>query len=346
VTLAVQVQKGNGEEVRRILDRSGAVDRRVKIVESDGSVQIPLLRVLDEAESSIIRSLGGEVIEMTHPSQRAARETPFDSIRAALDIPVEAKALLPQKWELLGDVLVIKLYPALERWKAEIAEAYAAELGARTVLREIAPVTGQFREPQVEKLMGGGTETVHVENGIKYKLDAARLMFSSGNMDERLRMASISKPGETVVDMFAGIGYFTLPLAKYSKPDLVIAHEINPLSHAYLVENVRLNGLWGTVEPRLGDCMAADEGVADRVLMGYVGTTHLYLRKAIRILRGPGTIHYHETCPEALLAERPRQRVADAVEAEGAKARVLLQREVKSYAPGVTHVVLDVFVNP
>jgi tRNA wybutosine-synthesizing protein 2 len=345
VRRALQVPRPRGEEARHFLDSSRAVERGVRIVERGASVQIPLARELTHDELLRMAELGGELVELAEALPREVRVAPFERIRAALDIPAEAKEMLPDKWEMLGDVLIVKLDSRLEGWKRQIAEAYASELEARTVLQETAPITGQYREPQVEKLWGSGTETVHLENGIRYKLDAARLMFASGNIDERQRMATISKPGETVVDMFAGIGYFTLPLAKYSRPARVVAHEINPLSHSYLMENVALNGL-DNVEPRLGDCADAEEGIADRVLMGYVGTTHLYLRKAIRILRGPGVIHYHETCPNAMLADRPRARVAEAAKDEGAKAEVLLQREVKSYAPGVSHVVLDVFVTP
>ncbi len=343
MTGAVQVHRAKGQVARVFLDRAGAVERRVRIVERGDFVQIPLKRALDGAEMAKARELGGELVELAEAVPRDVRVSPIDNVRTSLDIPEEAKAQLPEKWEMLGDVLVLKLDSGLDRWLTGIAAAYARELGARTVLREVAHITGQFREPQVVKLWGGGTETVHLENGIRYKMDAAKLMFASGNIDERQRMATISKPGETVVDMFAGIGYFTLPLAKYSRPARVVAHEINPVSHSYLVENVALNGL-DNIEPRLGDCANAEEGIADRVLMGYVGTTHLYLRKAIRILRGPGVIHYHETCPNALLAERPRGRVLDAARAEGVKAEIVRMREVKSYAPGVSHVVLDIMI--
>ncbi|MFH0816584.1 MAG: class I SAM-dependent methyltransferase family protein [Methanobacteriota archaeon] len=341
---AVQVPKSSGEEARIALDRAGAVERGVKIHESGDFVQIPLSRGLGDDELALVRSLGGVLVELAAAVPRTVRAAPYENILRALKIPEDAKALLPDKWELLGDVLVLKLDEFLEDWLEQISAAYAEELGAKTVLREVAPISGQYREPGVEELWGDGTETTHVENGIKYNLDAAKLMFSSGNMDERLRMATISKPGEVVVDMFAGIGYFTLPLAKYSKPSRVVAYEINPLSHSYLVNNVALNGL-DNVEPRLGDCAEAEERIADRVLMGYVGTTHLYLRKAMRILRGPGIIHYHETCPNALLPDRPTGRVMDAAKAEGLKAEVARCREVKSYAPGVSHVVLDVRVD-
>lgn len=52
----------------------------------------------------------------------------------------------------------------------------------------------------------------HRENGILYCLDVTRCMFSSGNVTEKARMGRLACGGETVVDLFAGIGYHTLPL--------------------------------------------------------------------------------------------------------------------------------------
>jgi tRNA wybutosine-synthesizing protein 2 len=79
--------------------------------------------------------------------------------------------------------------------------------------------------------------------------------------------------------------------------------------------------------------------------MGYVGTTHEFLPTAFAALKpGGGTIHYHETCPEELLPARPWARVQAASEAADRKVHLGLYRYVKSYAPGVGHVVLDVAV--
>ena len=135
-------------------------------------------------------------------------------------------------------------------------------------------------------------------------------MYSKGNLAERKRMSKLGQ-GEIVVDMFAGIGYFSIPMAVHARPEKFFSIEINPESFAYLKENIRLNHVEGIITPILGDCsQAAPEGEADRVIMGYVGTTHHYLEPAMKALKKSGGIlHYRETVPENLARTRPEERI-------------------------------------
>lgn len=272
--------------------------------------------------------------------------TPFESIARKIDIPKEKKDLLPRKWELLGDVLLMKIPSGLEGLKETVARAYAEELVAKTVLRDLG-IEGDLREPSVEVLFGSDTETTHKENGVLFRLDCARLMFSSGNVDERIRMATITGRGEVVVDMFAGIGFFSVPIAVHSGPRTVHAIELNPVAFHYLQENIALNGVGDIVIPHLGDNRDFEpEGIADRVIMGYLTDTHHFLPKALDLLKDDGgIIHYHEKCPNELLETRPLDRVKREVEINGMEPELLDSRTVKSYAPGVSHVVLDVRVH-
>jgi len=271
--------------------------------------------------------------------------TPFENINQSIIIPNHLKVFLPRKWELLGDVLLLKIPDELEPLKEEIAKVYANELNAKAVLRDLG-IEGNLREPKVEILWGRKTETIHKENGVKFKLDCAKLMFSSGNIDERIRMATISNKDEVVVDMFAGIGFFSLPMAVHSKPNRIYALELNPVAYHYLSENIRLNVVEDIVSPILGDNREFDrEGIADRVVMGYLEDTHLFLPKALSLLKEEGgIIHYHEKCPNELLQKRPIQNVRKEVRKKGRNMKLINQKIVKSYAPGVSHIVLDVEV--
>jgi tRNA wybutosine-synthesizing protein 2 len=85
-----------------------------------------------------------------------------------------------------------------------------------------------FRSPQVEILKGDNGWVEHKENGIVYCYDVTKCMFSSGNITEKLWIGKMDCRDEVVVDMFAGIGYFTLPYLVHAKAKHVHACEWNP----------------------------------------------------------------------------------------------------------------------
>ena len=208
---------------------------------------------------------------------------------------------------------------------------------------EIDHIQGTKREPVYRILYGSETETINKENGCLFKLDLAKVMWSKGNNNERLRIAKLVRDDETVIDMFAGIGYFSIPIGVHSNAKQVHAIEINPNSYHYLCENIKLNKL-DNITPILGDCMVETPKLkADRILMGYVKTTHHYLKVAIDSLNEGGILHYHETVPEKLIDSRPIDRIV--AQAGDREVELLKINKIKKYSPGVQHVVIDARIN-
>jgi tRNA wybutosine-synthesizing protein 2 len=256
---------------------------------------------------------------------------------AQLHVPAE---FAPTKWERIGDVLVIRLRDAARPYADRIARALGEVLACRTVVEDASGIHGVLRTPDIRPLWGDGTETVHLEGGVRYKLDVAKVMFASGNVAERIAIASKVRDGSVVVDLFAGIGYFALPIAVHARPAAVYACELNPVAFVYLQENVRLNRATAVV-PLLGDCReTAPEGAADVVLMGHFSATE-YLDVAFRTLGEQGLVVFHTLCPREQYPESPIRRFTEAgrehwYDVESAHARI-----VKSYAPGIVHAVLE-----
>ena len=239
------------------------------------------------------------------------------------------------KGKVIGDILVIK-------GDIEHPEKLLETPGVNRIVK-LGRISGLKREPDVEVIIGEGTETIHRENKCSFKLDVSRIMWSKGNTTERKRMSTIAKKGETIVDMFAGIGYFSIPIAVHSKPAKIYSIEINPLSYGYLCENVHLNKVEGILEPILGDCREiAPRAIADRVLMGYIGNTNEYLDVAMDVLKEGGIIHYHESVPDKLKFIRPVDRINEAaMAADRELVEIVNKRIIKPYSPGVYHVVVD-----
>lgn len=244
------------------------------------------------------------------------------------------------KWKKIGNILILdnKFIVQSDKQLKELSDKHKV----KTVMK-VDHIHGTKREPVIKLLYGEDTETINKENGCLFKLDLKKVMWSKGNNNERIRIAKLVEDNETVIDMFAGIGYFSIPIGVHSNAKQVYSIEINPNSFHYLKENIKLNKI-NNIIPLLGDCMdITPEYSADRIIMGYVKTTHHYLKTAIDSLNKGGVIHYHETVPEKLMDTRPINRIKEV--AGDRSVEFLKLNKVKKYSPGVFHVVCDVRIN-
>jgi len=255
----------------------------------------------------------------------------------------------PGSWAVIGSVILVEVGDAPR--PTELGEALLAIHGGADTVLARGGIDGDHREPSVEVIAGeGDTETVHHEHGTEYALDLAEVMFSPGNKTERARMGEVVGDGECVLDMFAGIGYFTLPMARNGAH--VTAIERNPASFQFLVENVVRNGVQDAVETYRADCRdVIERGLAgdrngdpafafDRVVMGYYDA-YEYLDSALPVLDPGGIVHLHEATPESLAPDRPIGRLQEAAAAANRTVEVVDTRTVKGYSEGVSHVVVD-----
>lgn len=242
--------------------------------------------------------------------------------------------------EKIGDILILdnKFTVQSDTQLKELSDKH----NVKTIMK-VDHIYGTKREPVIKLLYGNDTETINKENECLFKLDLKKVMWSKGNNNERIRIAKLVEDNETVIDMFAGIGYFSIPIGVHSNAKQIYSIEINPNSFHYLKENIKLNKI-SNITPLLGDCINITQDYkADRIIMGYVKTTHHYLKVAIDSLNKGGVIHYHETVPEKLMDIRPINRIKEL--AGDRQVEFLKLNKVKKYSPGVFHVVCDARIN-
>ncbi len=263
----------------------------------------------------------------------------------------EELALIPTGYQIIGDIMLLNLKSPLLKHQDLIANAILEILPPiKTVYLHAGGIKGQFREPSQVRYIAGEKKSVtrHVENRVVFEFDIEKIMFAKGNINERKYLPRLVQPGEIVVDMFAGIGYFSVPIAVHAKPSLIYSIEINPTSFGFLQKNIALNKVESVIKPLLGNCgdivpqLAKDGIIADRIIMGILPAPKDYLPMALQLTR-PGkhtTMHYEGVVVRKDI-EPLFQDVKDACQARGRVATLREWRIVKNYGPFKYHAVLD-----
>ena len=257
-------------------------------------------------------------------------------------------------FDIVGDIAIIKLPSTSSVSPQTAAKAIMTRhRNVKTVLLQTSPVAGDLRLRRLTHVAGENkTSTVHREFGCLFSVDVARSYFSPRLSHERIRIAGIVKPNETVVNMFAGVGCFSIIIAKKVNTSKVFSIDVNPAAIKFMQENIRLNRVYGKVIPLLGDAKeiinSRLQRVADRVLMPLPEKAREYLPYAVSALKtSGGWIHYygfeHATKAENPL-EKAKLKVASTLDASGVNFEVPFVRVVRSTGPNWFQLVADVHV--
>jgi tRNA (guanine37-N1)-methyltransferase len=199
--------------------------------------------------------------------------------------------------DVIGDIAIVKLRQGSEGKEGALAEAILTEMkSVRCVYGQAGGIEGDFRLRKLRHLGGEKrTMTVHKENGIRLKLDVETSYFSPRLSTERLRIADRVGEGEKVLNMFAGVGPYSILIAKKTK---VWSCELNAAAFKFHVENNKLNKVERNIQMIEGDAMALPErlkgeGMFDRVLMPHPSQSNLFLHAALSMLGQGGVAHYY-----------------------------------------------------
>ena len=265
--------------------------------------------------------------------------------------PLELK-LLYKSYDIVGDIAVIRVPKSLKQKSEIVAEAVMqTHKRVKTVLRQTSPVSGDFRLRELEWVVGERkTETLHKEHGCLFKVDLERCYFSPRLLYERRRIAQHVQPGEVIVNMFAGVGCYSIIIAKHSEAEKIYSIDVNPVAIHYMQENIKLNKVEGRVVPVQGDAKKIVEetlrNVADRVVMPLPERAYEYLDCALLALKPTGGwIHYYDfehAKKGGNPIEKIESKVSEKLQMLGVNFEVALGRIVRTTGPNWYQVVLDV----
>lgn len=356
VRYAFRVHKEDGEPVRRILDEFDIVDYSCKPFADDVYLYLPLHRYPEKEERLGIRDrLMPFILSLPHPKEKMeyhgwyVKDLSFQVHKKA---PTVSDLLgFSVAYEIIGDIAVLDDKIEADGSESDVSVSDVADAvltahpAVKTVLLSKGPISGEFRTRDLEFIAGvRKTETVHKEYGCKYKVDLGRAYFTPRLSTERHRILKQIKEGDVVIDMFAGVGPYSILIAKSARPAQVIANDKNEAAVELLKENIVLNKVKNITALNADALFLSDEyaGLGDHVIMNLPHNACDFLDTAVTVCKPGGVIHYYAMTSEDDLFDGSAERIREAAKKQGRDIDVLEKKTVRSYAPRQYNICLDV----
>ena len=206
---------------------------------------------------------------------------------------------LSSSFDIIGTIAIIKIPEVLSSKKKLIGDVLIDQIKpVKTVFCQVSPVEGDYRLRKLEFISGENTPiTIYREHGCTFEVDVINTYFSPRLSTERLRLSKLIKPNEMIINMFGGVGTFSIIISHSNKSSRIYSIDSNPVANDICRRNIETNKLTGKVIPILGD--AREEiynkfrGIANRVLMPLPEKARDFVDSAVSSLaKSKGIVHY------------------------------------------------------
>ena len=324
----IRVPKAEGNPVRMSLKAEGLLDLDHRIAADGEYLFIPILS----------DSYGDYTTEDRELEAIEHQETDYRML-----LPEDIRDVLPNSFDCIGDLIIVKIEDPLLPYKSQIGEALLkVNRNVRLVLMD-GGVKGELRIRELEPIAGSGTtETRHRESGVTMITDPAKVYFNPRLATERMHVASEVRDGETIIDMFAGVAPFGLVVCKHARPKVVYSIDLNHDAHLFMQRNIELNKVTNII-PMEGDAseVVRDLPQADRVIMNLPQIAYRFLDVALSKTKKGGIVHMHRIM-ERDTSDELTQELVDKMCQMGLDCHLAEKRELKTYSPTASVYVFDI----
>lgn len=324
-------------------------DTKLEIQKDGNSIYVPLLRQPSPEELKAFMEQAENAEISTHTFQQRPKRA--KNLIEMLDgkLPPHLLSVLPRSADVVGDIAIIEIPPELEAHKVAVGKAVLnINKKVKTVLAKTSAVSGTYRLREYVIIAGDAkTITIHKEHGCKYYVDVAKIYFSPRLSYEHNRVASLVNEDETIIDLFAGVGPFSILIANTHENVMVYAVDVNPDAVEFLKKNIRLNSVENKVHPLLGDARQVVKEklsrTADRVIMNLPEKAIEFIDVACEALKQTGGIvHFYGFVNASITLESMQSRFTKAIERCGRKVEeISTAKSVRATAPHEWQFVLD-----
>ena len=353
-TICLKAPKKQGEKTISLVNKLGLFNKSLKIQREKDSLCIPLVRQPSDNELAILNK---QVSDYRLDSSKifTEKQHPARSLIQVLENKLSPHLLssLPQALDIIGNIAIIEIPLELKAYENQIGQAIMeTHKNIKTVLAKAGAISGTYRVRNLTLIAGDNkTQTIHKEFGCSYHVDLARAFFSPRLSHEHERVALLVKSGETVVDLFAGVGPFSILIAKKNPKVKVYAVDINPEAVELLRVNVRVNRVENRVFPILGDAKeiaaAKLSRLGDRVIMNLPETAMDFVNVACQVIKPQGgIIHFYAFIRAPNSIENSKLMFLQEVKQAGKKLETFLYgKSIRETAPYESQIVLDAKVD-
>ena len=332
-SIAVKVPLSEGEKVKKELKRKGLLRTELKPRRENNHILFPVKKNVD----------GFEMVTEDFPQRR---ENP-SSYKDVVDIPPHLKRYLPTSYDIIGDIILIKIPREVRSHGKEIGEALLKIHKNVVSVYHAEPVKGEYRLRNLKLLAGEPkTRTKYKEYGVELEVDVAKVFFSPRLSNERYRIAKLVRDNEVVIDMFAGCAPFSIVIAKHSNPKIIYAMDINTHAIELAKINVKKNKLLHKIEVIEGDSAEIAKDLyklgvkADRIIMNHPFGEREFIKSALLLSKKGTFIHYY-----SILKEEEMQDFIEKIKGlTGNSIEVEKINKIKTYAPREFYTCFDIIV--
>lgn len=335
----IQVRFKQAEQTRMFLSKNKILRTDLRIIRDKQFVYFPIKTIPKTLFKTKVT-----IVEKEFEKQKTKPKT----YRDILKLPKQIQDELPTSYDIIGDIILIKLPKNLQKYKKNIGESLLITNKNIKVVCAIEAVTGELRTRNLEIIAGEQrTTTTHKEYGVLFDVDVQKTYFSPRLATERKHIASLVKPKETIVDMFAGVAPFSIMIATYAHPAIIYALDKNKEAIRYAKQNIRKNKLLDKIEaismdakdaPRIFKKMNIQ---ADRIIMTLPFSAHLFFSQALQIAADTCNIHYYDILKEEKIHERLKD-LEQIAKKNKATITFLEKRKIKTYAPREFYIGIDI----
>ncbi len=343
--MQVKCLKVKAKDGENVLEKLRKLDLRLSNFKISKEGNYLLIPVKPSADLNSIKLVSARAVDIVESDLQAKSERKNLVENLKVKLPGNLQAHIPRSFDIIGHAAIISLPQPLESHALEIGQTIVeTHKNVKTVLAKQTSIEGEHRLRKYRLIAGENkTETIHRENGCRFLVDVTKAYFNPRLSNEHYRIAKSVKDEEIIVDMFTGVGPFSILIAKLHKNIKVYAIDSNPDAIYYLKKNLSLNKVEDKIIPYSGDAkiVVPRIGKADRVIMNLPEHSIEYIDSASKILSKNGVVHYYSFIREPDPELKALEEVSKAFTECGRKGRAIFSKAIREVAPRTWMVAVD-----